>query len=64
MATKKYTIRKFDGDDQYSWAVFKTEDVKVMGNQIFYGEATPLMSGMDKRSAQYQMDKKNGENKK
>jgi len=64
MATKKYTIKKYDGDDCYSWALFKTEDVKGMGNQIFYGEATPLMSGMDKRSAQYQRDKKNGENKK
>ena len=56
MAKKKYTIRKFDGDDEYSWAVFKMEDVKGMGNQIFYGEAKPIMSGLSRTSAQHERD--------
>lgn len=48
---RKYTIRKYDGDDIYSWAVFKSQDVKGMGNIIFYGDAKPIMCGLDRHSA-------------
>ena len=44
---KKFTARKYDGDDMYSWAIFHTKDVKGMGNLIFYGQACPLYAGLD-----------------
>jgi len=53
---KKFTIRKYDGDDEYSWAVFRTKDVKRMGHQIFYGDAKPLMSGLSRNSAKHYKD--------
>lgn len=53
---KKFTIRKFDGDDSYSWAVFRTQDVKGMRGIIFYGQARPVMNGMSRQEAGYQRD--------
>jgi|TARA_R110002126_G_scaffold122035_3_gene263641 hypothetical protein len=50
----KYSVKKFNGDDQYSWAVFRAQDVKGMRSPIFYGQASPVMSGMSRSSAQYQ----------
>jgi hypothetical protein len=50
----KYSIKKFDGDDIYSWAVFRAQDVKGMRSPIFYGQATPVMSGMDRNEARSQ----------
>jgi len=44
---KKFTARKYDGDDMYSWAVFYTKDVKGMGSLIFYGQARPVCTGLD-----------------
>ena len=61
MAKNKWTIRKYDGDDQYSWAVFRMKDVKGMGNQIFYGEATPLVCGESRACAAAIRDAKNKE---
>lgn len=52
----KYVSRKFDGDDDYSYAIFKLEDVKHLGKQIFYGDASPVLSGLNKSSAQYERD--------
>ena len=52
----KYTTKKFNGDDQYSWAVFRSPDVKGMRSPIFYGQATPVMSGMSQSEARYQKD--------
>jgi hypothetical protein len=49
----KYTIKKFNGDDQYSWAVFRAQDVKGMRSPIFYGQARPVVSGLDRSEAQY-----------
>ena len=49
----KYTIKKFNGDDQYSWAVFRAQDVKGMRSPIFYGDAQPVMSGLTRAAAQY-----------
>tara|TARA_R110000737_G_scaffold247154_1_gene257332 strand:- start:120 stop:314 length:195 start_codon:yes stop_codon:yes gene_type:complete len=50
----KYSIKKFNGDDIYSWAVFRAKDVKGMRSPIFCGDAQPVMSGMDRNEARYQ----------
>ena len=54
-----FTIKKFNGDDQYSWAVFRTKDVRGMRSPIFFGQARPVMSGMDRNEARYQKDRLN-----
>ena len=43
---KKYSIKKFMGDDSYSWAVFRAEDVKGMRSPICDPFARPLMNGL------------------
>lgn len=54
MATKqKYSVKKYDGDDSYSYAVFKSEDVRGMSNPIFYGDAKPIYCGLDRHQASY-----------
>jgi|TARA_B110000196_G_C20722353_1_gene464757 hypothetical protein len=50
----KYRVLKYNGDDIYSWAVFRAQDVKGMRSPIFYGDAEPVMSGMDRNEARYQ----------
>jgi len=50
----KFSVKKFDGDDIYSWAVFRAQDVKGMRSPIFCGDASPVMSGMSRSEAQYQ----------
>jgi len=52
----KYTIKKFNGDDQYSWAVFHAADVKGMRSPIFCGDATPVINGLDRYMARYHRD--------
>lgn len=47
----KFAIRKFDGDDLYSWAVFYAEHVKGKRGVIFWGEAKPVVSGLSKSEA-------------
>ena len=47
MPTPKITIKKYMGDDQYSWAVFK--------------DGKPIMTGLNRRSAQYYRDKEKEE---
>jgi len=50
----KYTIRKYNGDDSYSWAVFlKSEIPTGRRGTIFYGEARPVYSGLTRSSARY-----------
>ena len=50
----KYTIRKFNGDDSYSWAVFRKSDLpKGRRGTIFWGEAQPIYSGLTRSSARY-----------
>jgi len=61
MPKNKYTTRRYNGDDCYSWAVFKMEDVKGLGMQIYYGEAPPLISGESKSCANTFRDRKNKE---
>lgn len=53
----KYTIKKYNGDDQYSWAVFRKADVRGMRSPIFYGQATPVINGLDRYMAQYHRDR-------
>ena len=48
---KKFVARRYDGDDQYSWGVFRAEDVKGKGNQLFFGDAQPLASGLSRAQA-------------
>ncbi len=48
----KYTAKKFNGDDMYSWAVFRASDVKGMRSPIFWGQAEPVCSGMSRTEAQ------------
>jgi len=47
----KYTIRKFNGDDSYSYAVFKSNDIKGLKGIIMYGQATPIVSGCSRNEA-------------
>jgi len=47
-----YTIKKYDGDDPYCYAIFRKRDVMRMGYVIFYGEANPVVSGLSKIEAQ------------
>jgi len=57
----KLRVMKFDGDDMYSYAVFRAADVKGMRSPIFAGQARPVRSGMSKMSATYHkqcMDKR------
>ena len=50
---QKYSIKKYNGDDIYSWAVFRAQDVKGLRSPIFYGDAYPV-SGMNRSEAKYQ----------
>lgn len=50
-----YTIRKYNGDDSYSWAVFRKQDLpKGHRGIVMFGQATPVMSGLSRREANYQ----------
>ena len=47
----RYTIKKFNGDDSYSWAVFRAADVKGMRSPIMLGQAQPVVSGCRRMEA-------------
>tara|TARA_Y100001958_G_C21058898_1_gene422426 strand:+ start:669 stop:845 length:177 start_codon:yes stop_codon:yes gene_type:complete len=49
----KFSIKKYNGDDAYSWAVFRAQDVKGMRSPIFLGDARPVVSGLTRSDAQY-----------
>jgi len=52
-AMMKYAIRKYDGDDRYSWAVFRKSDLpKGHRGIVFYGEAEPVVCGCGRSEAQ------------
>lgn len=64
----RYVVRRFDGDDRYSWAVFRRRnlpaDVRSGGinaRLVFYGEAEPVESGLSKREARAERERLNGE---
>lgn len=46
-----FTVRKFDGDDAHSWAVFRKADLPKRRGIIFYGEARPIVTGLSRREA-------------
>ena len=49
-----FTARKFNGDDQYSWAVFRKGDLP-RGHRgiVFFGQAQPVVSGMSRSEARF-----------
>ncbi len=47
-----YTIKKFMGDDSYSWAVFRSSDVKGMRSPICDPFIRPVVSGLSRSEAQ------------
>jgi hypothetical protein len=54
MASKasQFVCRKFDGDDAYSWAVFRKGDLpKGHRGPVFYGQASPIVSGCSRAQA-------------
>ena len=59
MAAKQYVVRKYDGDDVYSYAVFRANDVKGLGSQIFYGDARPVYCGLGRDMANFYKDQLN-----
>lgn len=50
---QEYSIRKFDGDSIYSWAVFRKNDVKGTRGVVFYGQAKPVVCGLSKSQAEH-----------
>ena len=50
---KKYTIKKYMGDDSYSWAVFRAEDVKGMRSPICDPYIQPVINGLGRSEARY-----------
>ena len=60
----KYSIKKYNGDDSYSYAVFRAEDVKGMRSPIFYGDTLPpLINGLGRTEALYYKKKLEAEGK-
>ena len=54
MAKVKFTVRKFNGDDYYSWAVFRKDDLpKGHRGIVFWGQARPVVSGCSRSEANY-----------
>ena len=48
----KYIIRKYNGDDEYSWAVFVRFDLRGLGRgPIFVGDAQPVICGCSRSEA-------------
>lgn len=54
MAKAKFTVRKFNGDDSYSWAVFRKDDLpKGHRGIVFWDEARPVVDGCSRSQANY-----------
>ncbi len=53
MAKRRYTVKKFNGDDQYSYAVFNMADVKGMRSPICDPYIRPVINGLTRADAQY-----------
>lgn len=50
---KKYTTRKYNGDDRYSWAVFLARDVRGTRGPVALGYAQPVVSGLTQDQARW-----------
>lgn len=50
---RKLVVRKYDGDDRYSYAVFYADEIKHLPTvgPIMYWQAEPLASGLTRSSA-------------
>ena len=56
----KYVLRKYNGDDTHSWAVFKSADLpKNHRGIVFTGDAMPLVTGCVQNEARYYRDQLN-----
>lgn len=60
----QFVVRRFNGDDRYSWAVFRKADLPddvrrggINARPVFYGEAKPVVSGLSKREAVAERDR-------
>ena len=53
MAVRKLSMKKFNGDDRYSWAVFYADEVRGIQSPVMLGDARPIVSGLDRREASY-----------
>jgi len=52
MANHLFTTRKFDGDDQHSWAVFRKEEVKGKRGIITWSDRVrPIVTGLGREEA-------------
>jgi hypothetical protein len=52
-----FIIRKYDGDDAYSWAVFSKESLpKGHKGIVFYGQAKPIICGLNRRQAIFEKE--------
>ena len=52
MRTTTFVARKYDGDCPNSWAVFNKLSLRgVPAGIVFYGQAIPVMVGMDRSEA-------------
>jgi hypothetical protein len=47
----KYSVKKFNGDDSYSYAVFRAADVRGIRSPVMWGQATPVVSGCSRMEA-------------
>lgn len=51
MAKQRFTTRKYEGDDRYSWAVFDARDVKGLKGVVFSFQARPVTCGHSRDQA-------------
>ena len=51
--TRRFTIRKYEGDHEYAWAVFRKADIKGIRGIVMAFQAWPVVSGCAKREAEY-----------
>ena len=47
----KYSVKKFNGDDSYSYAVFRAADVRGIRSPVMWGQARPVVSGLSRAEA-------------
>lgn len=49
----KIVVRRFGGDDEFSWACFEANDVKHIKGIIAAEQAVPIISGLNKQMANH-----------
>jgi hypothetical protein len=49
--TSIMTIRKYENDDNHSWAVFRKCDINHLRGVVFRGQAQPLVQGLSRMDA-------------